>query len=75
MRLWHRAMQVLPSVNRVHKQLRTRLWLLTGLGVDWAEVTTVDIYTVHPLESFLRELLGRSFWNGERLNQHVGGNT
>jgi hypothetical protein len=26
---------------------------LTGLGAAWADVTAVDIYTAHPLESFL----------------------
>jgi hypothetical protein len=26
---------------------------LAGLGATWADVTTVDIYTAHPLESFL----------------------
>ena len=26
---------------------------LTGLGAAWADVTAVDIYTVHPLDSFL----------------------
>ena len=26
---------------------------LAGLGATWADVTAVDIYTVHPLEGFL----------------------
>jgi hypothetical protein len=26
---------------------------LTGLGATWADVTTVDIYTAHPIEGFL----------------------
>ena len=26
---------------------------LTGLGATWADVTAVDVYTAHPLESFL----------------------
>ncbi|MDB5336853.1 MAG: hypothetical protein JWN70_2472 [Planctomycetaceae bacterium] len=30
---------------------------LRGLGADWPLVTDVDIYTIHPLESFLRELI------------------
>lgn len=32
---------------------------LAGLGVGWADVTAIDLYTVHPLEPFLRELLGQ----------------
>jgi hypothetical protein len=30
---------------------------LSGLQVKWAEVTTVDVYTVHPLHHFLAEEL------------------
>jgi hypothetical protein len=26
---------------------------LAGLGATWADVTQVDVYTVHPLEAFL----------------------
>ena len=30
---------------------------LRGLGADWPLVTDVDVYTVHPIESFVRELI------------------
>lgn len=30
---------------------------LFGLGADWSLVTDVDVYTVHPIEVFLREVL------------------
>lgn len=30
---------------------------LRGLGGDWSQVTTVNVYTVHPLEQALRSLL------------------
>jgi hypothetical protein len=31
---------------------------LRGLGADWSDVTTIDVYTPHPIEPFLRDLLG-----------------
>ena len=41
---------------------------LTGLQVDWPQVTVVDIYTVHPLQSFLAatilEKMGRTAIHG-----------
>ncbi len=30
---------------------------LRGLGADWPLVTDVDVYTIHPIENFLRELI------------------
>jgi len=34
---------------------------LRGLGGDWADVTAIDIYTIHPIEPFLAEIiLGRA---------------
>jgi hypothetical protein len=30
---------------------------LTGLGIDWESATTVDIYTTHPMESFLTDVI------------------
>jgi len=34
---------------------------LDGLGVGWAAVTAIDVYTVHPLQSFLADtVLGRA---------------
>jgi hypothetical protein len=31
---------------------------LRGLGADWSDVTTIDVYTPHPIEPFVRDLLG-----------------
>lgn len=42
------AMQ--EKATRVMDMMQARL---TGLQVSWADVTTVDIYTVHPLQPFL----------------------
>jgi hypothetical protein len=36
--------------------METRLY---GLGADWSEVTAVDIYTVHPLEKILPDVILR----------------
>jgi hypothetical protein len=30
---------------------------LSGLKATWADVTAVDVYTVHPLQSFLEETI------------------
>jgi hypothetical protein len=30
---------------------------LRGLGADWPDVTTVDVYTPHPIEPFVRDVL------------------
>jgi hypothetical protein len=30
---------------------------LRGLGVDWGDVTTIDVYTPHPIEPFVRDVL------------------
>ena len=30
---------------------------LQGLGADWSQVTDVDVYTVHSIEDFLKELI------------------
>src|SRR2546423_621631 len=31
---------------------------LRDLGADWSDVTAIDVYTPHPIEPFLRDLLG-----------------
>lgn len=31
---------------------------LRGLGADWGDVTAIDVYTPHPIEPFVRDLLG-----------------
>jgi hypothetical protein len=30
---------------------------LRGLGADWPDVTTIDVYTPHPIEPFVRDVL------------------
>ena len=30
---------------------------LRGLGADWSDVTTIDVYTPHPIEPFVRDVL------------------
>jgi hypothetical protein len=30
---------------------------LHGLGADWSDVTTIDVYTPHPIEPFVRDVL------------------
>jgi hypothetical protein len=30
---------------------------LRGLGADWGDVTTIDVYTPHPIEPFVRDVL------------------
>jgi len=30
---------------------------LRGLGADWSDVTTIDIYTPHPIEPFVRDIV------------------
>lgn len=34
--------------------MRTRLH---GLGADWADVTAIDVYTPHPIEPFVRDVI------------------
>ena len=31
---------------------------MRGLGADWSDVTTIDVYTPHPIEPFVSDLLG-----------------
>jgi hypothetical protein len=33
---------------------------LRGLGADWPEVTTIDVYTPHPIEPFVRDVILRA---------------
>jgi len=30
---------------------------LRGLGADWADVTAIEVYTPHPIEPFVRDVL------------------
>jgi hypothetical protein len=32
---------------------------MTGLGAGWADVTAIDLYTIHAPEPYLRDLLGQ----------------
>jgi hypothetical protein len=33
---------------------------LRGLGADWPDVTTIDVYTPHPIEPFVRDVILRT---------------
>jgi hypothetical protein len=45
------------SADALHEKTRFVMGLMTerlhGLGVDWAQVTTTEVYTIHPVCSFL----------------------
>jgi hypothetical protein len=43
---------------------------LRGLGADWSMVTAVDIYTVHPIERMLREVVLNRMGNAATHGVH-----